>query len=151
MVFACCQHGSHLHFAKALHGIEIRSRRRRNVVRQPGSLRLYWDFGTIFEFLAAFFFLLGIVLWTGQSRGWFRVVLASLALLLAMKAKEMAIAMPIIWVTYDLLVRQNMNRRMATHWLLPSGLALLYAVTRADMKGALPGIHITWISASTHS
>ena len=111
---------------------------------------IYWDFGTIFELLAAFFSLLGIMLWTEQSRGWLRVIFASLALLLAMKAKEMALAMPIIWLTYDLLVRQNMNRRMATHWLLPGGLALLYAVTRAGMKGAVPA-HPYYMDISVHT
>ena len=50
---------------------------------------------------------------------------ASLALLLAIEGKEMALTMPIIWLSYDLLLRKNMVRRMAAHWILPSALALL--------------------------
>src|SRR5439155_15099246 len=35
---------------------------------------IYWDFGTIFELVAAFFSLLGIFLWTSERRGWLRVL-----------------------------------------------------------------------------
>lgn len=99
---------------------------------------IYGDFGTIFDLVAAFFSLLGIFWWTSERRGWVQVLFASLALLLAMKGKEMAVAMPIIWISYDLLLRKNMVRRMAVHWILPSGLALWYGLTRAAMRGMIP-------------
>jgi hypothetical protein len=96
---------------------------------------IYWDFGTIFELVAAFFSLLGIFLWTSERRGWLRVLFASLALLLAIEGKEMAVTMPIIWLSYDLLLRKNMVRRMAAHWILPSTLALLYGLKATAMRG----------------
>jgi hypothetical protein len=100
---------------------------------------IYWDFGTIFELVAEFFSLLGIFLWTSERRGWLRVLFASLALLLAIEGKEMALTMPIIWLSYDLLVRKNMSRRMAAHWILPSGLALWYGLSNAAaMRGMIP-------------
>lgn len=99
---------------------------------------IYWDFGTIFEVVAAFFSFIGILLWTSERRGWSRVVLASLALLLAMKGKEMAITMPLIWIGYDLLLRKDLERRLAIHWALPGGLALWYGLTRAVMRGMRP-------------
>ena len=96
---------------------------------------IYWDCGTIFELVAAFFSFLGIFLWTSERRGWLRVLFASLALLLAIEGKEMALTMPIIWLSYDLLLRKNMVRRMAAHWILPSTLALLYGLKATAMRG----------------
>jgi hypothetical protein len=43
----------------------------------------------------------------------------------------MALTLPLIWLSYDLLLRNNMERRMAAHWLLPCGLALLYGLCHA--------------------
>jgi hypothetical protein len=112
--------------------------------------KIYWDFGTIFELVAAFFSFLSLFLWTSERRGWSRVLLASLALVLAVKGKEMALAMPLIWISYDLLLRKNMSRRMAAHWFLPAVLALCYGLTRAGMKGTLPADpYYMNISAST--
>ena len=99
---------------------------------------IYWDFGTIFELVAAFFSLLGTFLWTSERRSWLQVLFASLALLLAIEGKEMALTMPIIWLSYDLLLRKNMVRRMAAHWILPSALGLLYGLSNAAaMRGVL--------------
>ncbi len=100
---------------------------------------IYWNFGTIFELVAAFFSFVGILLWTSERRGWLHVLVASLILLLAIKGKEMALSMPIIWLSYDLLLRKNMVRRMAAHWILPSGLTLWYGLSNAPaMRGVLP-------------
>jgi hypothetical protein len=92
---------------------------------------IYWNFGTIFEIVSAFFSFAGILLWTSERRGWLHVVVASLLLLLAVKGKEMAFTMPLIWLSYDLLLGSKMERRMVAHWLLPSGLTLLYALSYA--------------------
>lgn len=99
--------------------------------------KIYWDFGTIFELMAAFFSFLGLFQWTSERRGWSRVLLASVMLVLAMKGKEMALAMPLIWLSYDLVLRKNMSRRMAVHWILPGFLALCYGLTRAGTRGTL--------------
>jgi len=98
---------------------------------------LYWNFGTIFELLAAFFSFVGTLLWTSDHRGWWRVIFASLALLLAMKAKEIAIMMPFVWASYDLLLRENLKPRIAAHWLLPVVLALWYGVSKALASSTL--------------
>lgn len=95
--------------------------------------QIYWDFGTIFELVAAFFSFLGLFLWTSERRGWSQVLLASITLGLAMKGKEMALAMLLIWFSYDLLLRKNMSPRMAAHWILPGVLAVCYGFARLVM------------------
>jgi hypothetical protein len=92
---------------------------------------VYWDFGTIFELLAGFFCFVGILLWVSERRDWRHVVLASLVLLLAMKAKEVAVALALAFVIYDLLLWKNCVRTLAVQWVLPCGLALWYGLTKA--------------------
>ena len=89
---------------------------------------VYWNFGVIFDPVAAFFFFVGILLWTSERRRWWQVLLASLALILSVKGKEMALTMPIILVSYDLLLRKEMKLGMLAHSLLPGGLAVWYAL-----------------------
>jgi hypothetical protein len=112
---------------------------------------VYWNFGTIFDLVAMFFSLIGILLWTSERRIWWQVILASLALVLAMKGKEMAITMPFVWVSYDLLLRKNMERRLAAHWALPCGLALWYGLKKGLwLKGLMPTHpYYTIVSGST--
>jgi hypothetical protein len=93
--------------------------------------QIYWDFGTIFELLAGFFCLVGILLWVPERRGWWQVILASLVLLLAMKAKEVAVALALAFVMYDLLLWGKCVRTLAAQWLLPCGLSLWYGLTKA--------------------
>jgi hypothetical protein len=60
-------------------------------------------------------------------------------LLLAMKGKEMAVTLPLVWLSYDLLVRRKLSRRIVAQWILPCGLALTYGVTKAlAMRGTMP-------------
>jgi hypothetical protein len=91
---------------------------------------IYWCFCTIFELVAAFFSFIGILLWTSERRGWWRAVLASLTLILAMKGKEMAITLPLVWLSYDLLLRKDTKWRMTAHWALPGGLAFGYGLAK---------------------
>ena len=102
--------------------------------------KIYWDFGTIFELLAGFFCFVGILLWVSERRDWWQVILASLALLLAMKAKEVAVTLPLAFVIYDLLLWGNCVRTLAAQWLLPCGLSLWYGLTKA---AAMRGIATT--------
>jgi hypothetical protein len=55
---------------------------------------IYWNFGTIFEIVAASFSFVGILLWTSERSGWLQVLVASLVILLAVKGKEMALTLP---------------------------------------------------------
>ena len=99
---------------------------------------IYWDFGTIFELMAAFFSFAGILVWISERRSWLHVLLASLFLFLAMKSKEMAVVMPLVWIGYDLLVRKNVGRREVAQWILPGALAFLYGLVKAsEMRGVV--------------
>jgi hypothetical protein len=100
---------------------------------------IYWSFGTIFEVVATFFTFVGILLWISEPRRWWHVLLASMTLLLAMKGKEMAVTIPLVWLGYDLLIRRKLSRRIVAQWILPCGLALWYGLTKAvAMRGAMP-------------
>jgi hypothetical protein len=100
---------------------------------------IYWNFGTIFDVVATFFTFMGILLWISEPRGWSHVLLASMTWLLAIKGKEMAVTIPIVWLSYDLLVRQNVSQRIVAQWILPCGLALWYGLTNAvAMREAMP-------------
>ena len=106
---------------------------------QAAFSKIYWDFGTIFELLAAFFSFAALLLWASERRDWPQVVFASLLLFLAMKSKEMAVAMPVAWFCYDLIVRGKRDRKVFAHWIPPGALALLCGLVKAlTMKGSTP-------------
>ena len=92
---------------------------------------IYWNFGAVFELIAAFFAFVGILLWTTETRTWLHAVLSSLVLLFAVKAKEMAITMPVIWFAYDLLVRNKIKWQLLAQSALPLMVAVLYGLTKA--------------------
>ena len=106
---------------------------------RSASKQIYWNFGTIFELLAGSFSFAGLWLWTSERRAWPQVLFASLLLFFAMKSKEMAVAMPLAWFCYDLIVREKMDRKTFAHWMLPSALAFSYGLAKAlTMKGSTP-------------
>jgi hypothetical protein len=98
---------------------------------------IYWNFGAVFELITVFFSLVGTLLWICERRSWLQVLLASLALLLALKAKEMAVSMPLVWFTYDSLLRKDMKPMMLAHSSLPAALSLWYSLSHAS---AMAGI-----------
>jgi hypothetical protein len=107
---------------------------------------IYWNFGAVFELITAFFCFVATLLWTCERRSWFQVLLTSLALLLAMKAKEMAVSMPLIWFSYDLLVRRDMKPMTTTQWVLPGALALWYGITHALAMRGITASHPYYMS-----
>jgi len=101
---------------------------------------IYWSFGTIFEVVGLMLYLTGMLVWSVEHRSLRHVVLASVVFLLALKAKEMAITLPLIWLAHDLLIRRNMNRRMLQHFLIPAAVGAWYGFRKlAEMTGTDPG------------
>src|SRR5690349_6561291 len=72
-------------------------------------------------------YLAGLLIWSRERRTIAHAILASVVFLLALKAKEMAITLPAIWLIYDLLVRRNLRWQMLTHITIPSILGAWYA------------------------
>ena len=62
---------------------------------------IYWSFGTIFELTCALLFFTGVLFWLNDRRSFVRIVIAAVLLLAALKAKEMAITLPVIWLMSD--------------------------------------------------
>ena len=100
---------------------------------------LYWSFGTIFEVASAMLYFAGILLWSRERRSLKEIVLASVVFLLAIKAKEMAITLPGIWLSYDLLIRRNMRWKMLVHLILPVAIGAGYGFRKVlEMHGTYP-------------
>jgi hypothetical protein len=89
---------------------------------------VYWTFGDIFELVSGLFFFLGIYLWTSESRSWKKVVVSTIVFVFAMKAKEMAITLPVIWLGYDLIVRTRARLQSAKQIALPVSIGVYYAI-----------------------
>jgi hypothetical protein len=102
---------------------------------------LYWNFGTIFELVGASLFFLGLLLWTTEHQSLRRVVLATVVFLLALKAKEMAITLPVIWLSYDLFVRRPLRWRKLLYLSLPALVAAWYALKKVRQMGGTDPAH----------
>ncbi len=97
---------------------------------------LYWSFGTIFELVCAFAMFTGILLWNTENRSWSRVVLCLVVFVFAVKAKEMAITLPAIWLGCDLLLRSKPSVRAAFQIVIPASFGLWYGfIKMMDMRG----------------
>lgn len=100
---------------------------------------IYWNFGTIFELTSALLFFAGILFWMKDQRSLVRVVIAVFLLLLALKAKEMAITLPVIWLMCDLLLRSKREWKRLAWIALPAGIGSWYGAMRlAEMRGTTP-------------
>ena len=97
---------------------------------------IYWSFGTIFELVCACFFFAGILLWTREQRTWTDGFALFLLFLVAIKAKEMAITLPALWLAYEVLIRRNFNiKTLARRFILPASVAIWYGLTKfGDMR-----------------
>lgn len=80
---------------------------------------IYWNFGTIFELVSASAMFAGLLLWMSERRSWPHVILLSLLYLFAIKAKEMALVLPALWLACEFLLRRKWTRRVFAH-LAPS-------------------------------
>jgi hypothetical protein len=77
----------------------------------PAFNDIFWNFGTIFEPTAAALFFADMRMWQQKQRTVF-VVLGTVGLyFFALKAKEMAITLPAIWLAQDLLLGRPLKRK----------------------------------------
>jgi hypothetical protein len=91
---------------------------------------VFWSFGTIFELTGAALFYAGMLLWQRKDRTVFVVVGALGILFLALKAKEMTITLPAIWLAQDLLLRRPLKWKELSAILLPGFLGIWYGLQK---------------------
>ena len=64
---------------------------------------IFWQFGTIFELLAGTFFFLGILIFLRHGHSWPGVLSATVLFVLAIRSKEMAVTLPVVWLLYEII------------------------------------------------
>jgi hypothetical protein len=100
---------------------------------------IFWSFGTIFELTGVALFLVGMLVWQRQERTVAVVAAAVVVFFLALKAKEMAITLPAIWLAQDLLLRRPLKWKDVRLIVLPGLLGIWYGVQKLmEMRGSDP-------------
>ena len=112
---------------------------------------IYWNFGSIFELLSALGFFVGILLWLKHPRSWTTVLACSVLFLFALKAKEMAITLPAIWLLCDLLLQKKPSFKTASYVLPPAALGIWFGMRKLrELSSSDPtGLHymdLQWIT-----
>jgi len=113
---------------------------------------IYWSFGTIFDLVSGCAFFGGLLLWmVTPRRSWPRVLICTLVFLFAVKAKEMAFTLPVIWFLCDVLLRQKIAIRNVVQVLVPASIAILVGIPKFyDMHQTSPGdlyfMDVRWIT-----
>jgi hypothetical protein len=100
---------------------------------------IFWSFGTIFELTGLPLFLAGMLLWQRNRRSVAVVLGATAVFILAIKAKEVAITLPAIWLAQDLLLRRPWKWKDAAAFLLPILVCVWFGLQKAaQMRAADP-------------
>lgn len=94
---------------------------------------IFWSFGTIFELTGAALFFTGILLWQRTNRTVAVVLSATAVFILAIKAKEMAITLPAVWLLQDLLLRRPVRWKEVLIVVLPGIAGAWFGVQRLFM------------------
>jgi hypothetical protein len=105
----------------------------------PAFNDIFWTFSTIFEVTGAALFFTGILLWQRKQRTAV-VILGAVGLyFFALKAKEMAITLPAIWLTQDLLLRRPLKWKHLGYVVLPGLVGVWYGLQKlAEMRNPDP-------------
>jgi hypothetical protein len=87
----------------------------------------FWKFGEIFDLLSTVFFLLAFWAFLALPDGWRKTFLVVLSFMIACRAKEMAITLPAVLVSYDVFMGEGrLRRHLAMHATLVT-LAIVFA------------------------
>src|SRR4030095_8081382 len=112
---------------------------------------IYWNFGSIFDLACAFGFFAGVLWWMNENRTWKTILGCTLVFLFALKAKEMAITLPAVWLLCDLLLRKRKLITATSNGVLPAAVGLWYGRRKFEQMGqSLPtGLYymdVRWIT-----
>jgi len=100
---------------------------------------IFHNFGTIFEVTGFALYLTGMMLWHRKERSFGATLLATAVFFMALKAKEMAITLPAIWVLQDLLLRRQLRWKQLLQVAIPSGVGVWFALQKVfQMSDASP-------------
>jgi hypothetical protein len=107
----------------------------------PAFNDIFWSFGTIFEITGATLFFTGMLVWQRKQRTVFVVLGAVGLLFFAIKAKEMTITLPAIWLAQDLLVRRPLKWKDVACVVLPGLVGVWYGLQRLLEMGSSDVTH----------
>jgi len=100
---------------------------------------IFWSFGMIFELIGAPLFFTGMLLWQRKRRSLAVVLAACAVFILAIKAKEMAITLPAIWLLQDVLLRRPLKWKEVGAIVLPGLIGAWYGLQRlSEMRAPDP-------------
>jgi hypothetical protein len=101
---------------------------------------IFWSFGTIFELVSGLLYFISLWLYVRGPLSARRMVLIAAIYILAIKSKEMAITLPVVLLSYELLVRpRNHKLDAAQIWSLAKHFSIL----------AIIAIWFTYLKVST--
>jgi hypothetical protein len=105
----------------------------------PAFNDIFWSFGTIFELTGAALFFTGMLLWQRKQRTVFVILGAVGVYFFALKAKEMAITLPAIWLAQELLLRRPLKWKDLSYVVLPGLVGVWYGLQKlAEMRAPDP-------------
>jgi len=100
---------------------------------------IFWSFGMIFELIGAPLFFTGMLLWQRKRRSLAVVLAACAVFILAIKAKEMAITLPAIWLLQDVLLRRPLKWKEVGAIVLPGLIGAWYGLQKlSEMRAPDP-------------
>ena len=84
----------------------------------PFFFDIYWNFGTIFELVSGALFFAGLLLYLRSGDTVRGILLVSAVYVLAVKAKEMAITLPVVCLWYELVLGKSVSSPVTVRdWL----------------------------------
>jgi hypothetical protein len=105
--------------------------------------QIYWNFGTIFEILSCLLFLAAVDLYSSRRYSFSHPILIFLLFVFAIKAKEVAVTLPIVLALYGVLQpahrRWNLTRSKLRRLAVSLGALMLAAVWFSIRKTAEMG------------
>lgn len=96
---------------------------------------IFANFGTVFEVTGFALFLCGLLIWEWKERPLGVAILAAGVFVLSLKAKEMAITLPVIWLLQDLLLRRTFQWKAIFHWVIPTLVGIWFTLQKVAQMG----------------
>ena len=93
---------------------------------------IFRNFGTIFEVTGFALYLTGMMLWLRKQRSIGVVLVATAVFFMALKAKEMALTLPAIWILQDVLLRRQLQWKRLLQVVIPGAVGVWFALQKVS-------------------